>query len=97
MIASAAQLDLKLLAASLGEKKLRMSTQREAESLTGMQVGGISVLGLRGQAFDVLIDERARGLEAIHISADERGIEIALLTADLVALSGARYVAATGR
>jgi Cys-tRNA(Pro)/Cys-tRNA(Cys) deacylase len=95
MIASDAQLDLKLLAASLGEKKLRMSTQREAESLTGMQVGGISVLGLRGRAFEVLIDERARGLETIHISAGERGIEIALRTADLVALSGARYVVAT--
>jgi Cys-tRNA(Pro)/Cys-tRNA(Cys) deacylase len=94
MIASDAQLDLKLLAASLGEKKLRMSTQREAESLTGMQVGGISVLGLRGQPFEVLIDERARGLETIHISAGERGIEIALRTADLVVLSGARFARA---
>ena len=95
MIASDTQLDLKLLAASLGEKKLRMSTQREAESLTGMQVGGISALGLRGAAFEVLIDERARGLETIHISAGERGIELALRTADLVALSGARFVSAT--
>jgi Cys-tRNA(Pro)/Cys-tRNA(Cys) deacylase len=95
MIASDAQLDLKLLAGSLGEKKLRMSTQREAESLTGMQAGGISVLGLRGQPFEVLIDERARGLETIHISAGERGIEIALRTADLASLSGARFVRAT--
>ncbi len=97
MVASDTQLDLKLLAASLGEKKLRMSTQREAESLTGMQVGGISALGLRGAAFEVLIDERARGLETIHISAGERGIELALRTADLVALSGARFVSATAR
>lgn len=96
MVASDTELDLKLLAASLGEKKLRMASQKEAERLAGMQVGGISVLGLRGTGFDVLIDERARELETIHISAGERGIEIALRTADLVAVSGARYVAASG-
>lgn len=93
MVPSDSQLDLKLLAQAVGEKKLRMATQREAEQLTGMQAGGISVLGLkRLSAFDVCIDERARELETIHISAGERGVEIALKTADLVALSGARYV-----
>ena len=40
------ELNLKALAASLGEKKLRMATQREAEDLTGLQVGGISALAL---------------------------------------------------
>jgi Cys-tRNA(Pro)/Cys-tRNA(Cys) deacylase len=95
MVPSDTELDLKLLASSLGEKKLRMATQKEAERLTGMQAGGISVLGLRGAAFEVLIDERARDLETIHISAGERGIEIALRTADLVTVSGARYVSAT--
>lgn len=93
MIPSDADLDLKLLAAAVGEKKLRMTTQREAEQLTGMQAGGISVLGLQGRQFDVFLDERARDLETIHVSAGERGIEIALRTTDLVALSGAKYVA----
>ncbi|MEO8458190.1 MAG: YbaK/EbsC family protein [Chloroflexota bacterium] len=96
MIASNTELDLKLLASSLNEKKLRMSTQKEAERLTGMQVGGISVLSLRNPAaFDILIDERARDLETIHISAGERGIEIALATTHLVALTSAKYVRAT--
>jgi Cys-tRNA(Pro)/Cys-tRNA(Cys) deacylase len=96
MVPSDAQLDLKLLAQALGEKKLRMATQREAEQLTGMQAGGISVLGLkRPAAFDILLDGRARDLPTIHISAGERGIEIALRTADLVALTGAKYVSAT--
>lgn len=97
MTPSGAQLDLKALAEALGEKKLRMATQREAEQLTGMQVGGITVLGLRKPAaFDIYIDERARDLETIHISAGERGSEIALRTADLVQVSGAKYVRATG-
>jgi Cys-tRNA(Pro)/Cys-tRNA(Cys) deacylase len=92
MVPSDTQLDLKALAEAAGEKKLRMATQREAEQLTGMQVGGISVLGLKRPGFEVLIDARARDLETIHISAGERGMELALRTADLVALSGAKYV-----
>jgi Cys-tRNA(Pro)/Cys-tRNA(Cys) deacylase len=95
MTPSNSQLDLKLLAQALKEKKLRMATQREAERLTGMQVGGISVLGLkRPAAFDVFIDERARDLETIHVSAGERGMEIALRVADLIVVSGAKYVRA---
>ena len=94
MVPSDTELDLKALAAAIGEKKLRMATQREAEQLTGMHVGGISVLGLkRAAAFEVLISERARDLETIHISAGERGMEIAMRTDDLVEASGARYVA----
>ena len=62
MVPSDTELDLKLLASSLGEKKLRMASQKEGERLTGMQVGGISVLGLRGALFDVVIDEGARDL-----------------------------------
>jgi len=94
MVPVDAQLDLKRLAQVVVEKKLRMATQREAEQLTGMQVGGISVLGLkRPPAFEVLIDERALGLETVHISAGERGIDISLNAADLVAVSGARCVA----
>jgi len=97
MVPSDRQLDLKALAQALGEKKLRMATQREAEHLTGMQVGGISVLGLkRPAAFDIFIDDAARHLETIHISAGERGIEMAMRTADLILLSGASFVRATG-
>lgn len=96
MVPSDTELDLKLLAAAVGEKKLRMATQREAESLTGMQVGGISVLGLkRPAAFDIFIDERSRERGEIHISAGERGIELSLLPADLIAVSGARPVRLT--
>jgi Cys-tRNA(Pro)/Cys-tRNA(Cys) deacylase len=39
-------LALKQLAQALGEKKLRMASHREAEELTGLQVGGISALAL---------------------------------------------------
>jgi Cys-tRNA(Pro)/Cys-tRNA(Cys) deacylase len=77
MVPSNAQLDLKRLAETTGEKKLRMATQKEAEKLTGMQVGGISALGLkRPAAFDVLIDDRVLSLPSVHVSAGERGIDL---------------------
>ncbi len=94
MVPVALQLDLKLLAEGLGEKRLRMATQKEAEKLTGMQVGGISALGLQRPGFTVLIDERAQALERVHISAGARGTDIEIAVSDLVALTGARFVRA---
>jgi Cys-tRNA(Pro)/Cys-tRNA(Cys) deacylase len=90
----ALQIDLKLLAEALGEKRLRMATQKEAEKLTGMQVGGISALGLQRPGFTVLLDERAQALERVRMSAGVRGMDIELAVSDLVALTGARFVRA---
>ncbi|MEX0681846.1 MAG: YbaK/EbsC family protein [Dehalococcoidia bacterium] len=92
MVPVAADVDLKALAAALGEKRLRMATRKEAEKLTGMQVGGISALALQRPAFDVLVDERASLFGKIHVSGGARGIDVELAVDDLVALTGARYV-----
>lgn len=94
MVPGGRQLDLRLLARSVGEKKLRMATQREAESLTGLQVGGISALALLNRGFDVYIDSSADQLEQIYVSAGQRGVNVRLRVADLVRLTGARSVAA---
>jgi Cys-tRNA(Pro)/Cys-tRNA(Cys) deacylase len=97
LVPAASQIDLRLLAKSIGAKKLRMAKQREAEQLTGMQVGGISALALKQPArFEVLIDESARGVEMIHVSAGARGIDLALRTEDLLAVTGAAYADAVG-
>ena len=95
MVRVDAEVDLKLLAVSTGDKKLRMATQREAEQLTGLRVGGISALALRRPVFDVLLDEPARQLERIHVSAGARGVDLELAVTDLVAATGARFVRAT--
>lgn len=84
------QLDLKKLAQTAGEKKLKMATQREAETLTGLQVGGISALALVNRGFDVYMDDSARDLAQIVISAGERGQQIRLATADFIKLTRAR-------
>ena len=83
------ELDLKAAARAVGAKRLRMASQREAEALTRLQVGGISALAVRPGKFDVLIDGRALTLETVHVSAGERGIDMAVAAADLVRVTGA--------
>ena len=90
-----AELDIKLLARELDAKKLRMATLREAEMSTGMEAGGISALALRKpDRFEIFIDELAQSLENIHVSAGVRGTDLALSTADLVTVTGARFIRA---
>jgi len=82
--------DLKLLAAALGEKKVHLPTEREAEQLTGLQAGGISPLGLINKGFQIVIDSAARNYEEIHVSGGQRGLNIKLPVADLIKLTNAR-------
>ncbi|MFL7811504.1 MAG: aminoacyl-tRNA deacylase [Anaerolineae bacterium] len=96
MIAGHREVDLKALAAAVGEKKLSMATHREAEELTGLQVGGISALMLLKQGFEVCIDRAAQVLDEVVVSAGQRGVNLRLRVADLVRVTGARWVDATG-
>lgn len=82
--------DLKLLAAFLGEKKVHLPTEREAEQLTGLQAGGISPLALINKGFQVVLDSAAQNFEEIHISGGQRGLNIKLSVTDLVKLVNAR-------
>jgi Cys-tRNA(Pro)/Cys-tRNA(Cys) deacylase len=92
MVPGGRELKLKALAASLGEKKLKMATQKEAESLTGLKVGGISALALSNRGFDVCLERAALSLPHIYVSAGQRGANIRLGVRDLIALTGARLV-----
>jgi Cys-tRNA(Pro)/Cys-tRNA(Cys) deacylase len=85
--------DLKLLAAALGEKKVHLPTEREAEQLTGLQAGGISPLALLNKGFQVVVDSSARQYPEIHVSGGQRGLNIRLEVADLIKLTNARVAA----
>jgi Cys-tRNA(Pro)/Cys-tRNA(Cys) deacylase len=95
MLPAHRQLDLKKLARALGEKKLALATHREAEALTGLQVGGISALALLNKGFANFIDISAHDQTEIVVSAGERGLQIRLATTDLIRLTGARAVDVT--
>jgi Cys-tRNA(Pro)/Cys-tRNA(Cys) deacylase len=83
--------DLKMLAAALGEKKVHLPTEREAEALTGLQAGGISPLALVNRGFQVVIDSSARNFTEINVSGGQRGLNIRLSVNDLARLTNARF------
>jgi Cys-tRNA(Pro)/Cys-tRNA(Cys) deacylase len=91
VVPGTSEVDLKLLAAALGEKKVRLPSEREAEALTHLQAGGISPLALINKGFQVLIDSTAQGFAEIHVSGGQRGLNIKLPVKDLVKLTNARF------
>lgn len=93
VIPGSAQVDLKKLAATLGEKKVFLPTEREAETLTGLQAGGISPLALLHKGFQVVLDSSAQSWEQIHLSGGQRGLNLRLAPADLIRLTRARLAA----
>jgi Cys-tRNA(Pro)/Cys-tRNA(Cys) deacylase len=81
---------LKKLDKAVGEKKVYLTTQKEAEGLTKLQAGGISPLALINRGFQAVIDQSAQGHGEIHISGGQRGLNIRLPVQDLVKLTRAR-------
>ena len=85
------RVDLKMLAAALGEKKVNLPSEREAEVLTGLQAGGISPLALVNKGFQVVIASEARSQAQIHVSGGQRGLNILLPVESLAELTHARF------
>ncbi|NJN78998.1 MAG: Cys-tRNA(Pro) deacylase [Anaerolineales bacterium] len=82
--------DLKSIASFLNEKKMSLPTQKEAETLTGLQAGGISPLALINKGFQVVIDSVCESFEKIFISGGQRGINIQIGVIDLIKLVNAK-------
>jgi len=75
----------------VGEKKVNLPAEREAEALTGLQAGGISPLALLNRGFQVIIDEIAQVFDEIHISGGQRGLNIRMSPVDLAELTNAKF------
>ena len=84
------EVDLKKLAAAVGEKKVFRTTQKEAEIMTKLQAGGISPLALINRGFQVVIDQSAKRHSEIHISGGQHGMNIRLPVIDLQKITNAR-------
>ncbi len=95
VIPGTGEANLKTIAAAAGEKKVRLPTQREAETVTGLQAGGISPLALLQKGFQVILDESATQFDEIHISGGQRGLNIRLSVNALVDLTRAKKAAIT--
>jgi len=97
MVPGDQELDLKRLARAAGRKRLRMASQREAESLTRLRVGGISPLALPSKGFAVFLDASSSDHDEILVSAGQRGINLRIGVDDLVEITGARIAAISRR
>lgn len=83
------EVNLKALAVTTGNKKLSLATQKEAESRTGLLVGGISPLALLQKGFDVAIDSAVLASDQVYISGGQRGLNIQIAPQDLIQLTKA--------
>lgn len=95
MIAADTQLDLKKTAQAIGERKVRMARQADAERMTGLKVGGISALALLNKGFSIYVDEVALLFDEITVSAGQRGYNLRLKVDDLIRVTGAEIIDAS--
>jgi Cys-tRNA(Pro)/Cys-tRNA(Cys) deacylase len=92
LLASHRQLDLKKMAAAAGYKKVVMVAHKDAERLTGLQVGGISALALMHKNWNVYLDQEATQLEHIWVSGGQRGVDLKVPTSSLISLLRVKIV-----
>jgi Cys-tRNA(Pro)/Cys-tRNA(Cys) deacylase len=96
LVPATGEVDNKALAAALNEKKVHVTTQAEAEALTGLVAGGISPLALINKGFQVVIDNSAQELKAMLVSGGQWGLQIRIAPNDLAKLTNARLAAIAG-
>lgn len=85
-------LSMKLLAKAAGAKKAQMADKTEVERVTGYVLGGVSPLGQK-KRLTTMIDESAKELTNMYVSAGKRGLEINIAPQALTQLLSARFAA----
>jgi Cys-tRNA(Pro)/Cys-tRNA(Cys) deacylase len=84
------EVDLKSVASIVQEKKVRLSTQAEAEKITSLQSGGISALALLNHGFEIVLDEFALVFDDFYVSGGQRGLSILIPTPGFIKLTNAK-------
>jgi len=83
-----ANVSLRNLGRASGHKHVEAASPRDAERVTGYQVGGISPLGAR-KKLPVFLDETTATHDYLVINAGGRGTLVRLATSDLIRLADA--------
>ena len=96
VIPVSAQLNMKLAAKALQEKKCTMADPTVVERATGCVPGGVSPLGQKRQ-LKTIIDETAIEHGSILVSAGRRGLEIEIKPTDLAKLLNAEFTTIINR
>jgi Cys-tRNA(Pro)/Cys-tRNA(Cys) deacylase len=91
LVPSDGEVSMKRLAAAFGGKTADMLPPRTAERLTGYHVGGISPFG-HPRRIPTAIEASALAHDAVFLNGGQRGLQVRLSPADLVALLEAKVV-----
>lgn len=94
LVPVALELNLKAAAKAAGEKKVEMLPVKDLLGLTGYIRGGCSPLGMK-KLFPTFIDESAKELDQVIVSAGKIGTQIHLNPTDLVSCTKGIFVALT--
>lgn len=92
VIPVAAELNLKAAAKAVGEKKIEMLPVKDLLPTTGYIRGGCSPLGMK-KLFPTFIDESAKTIDHIFVSAGKIGMQICIQPADLAKIINAKFAA----
>jgi Cys-tRNA(Pro)/Cys-tRNA(Cys) deacylase len=82
------ELDFKLLARAMGDKKVDIAPLKEVQPLTGYIRGGVTALGAR-KDFPVFLDETVILFDVISVSAGHRGTQMLLKPDDYIRATSA--------
>ena len=88
----ALELNLKAAARAVGEKSVEMVAVKEITPLTGYIRGGCSPIGMK-KHYPTVVDESARLLERMIVSAGRIGDQIELAPGDLQKATGCSFAA----
>jgi Cys-tRNA(Pro)/Cys-tRNA(Cys) deacylase len=84
VLASDQEVAMKKLAAAVGGKSAQMMKPADAERITGYRVGGVSPFGQKRQV-QTVVDQAALDHDRVFVNGGQRGLQLWLSPADLVA------------
>jgi Cys-tRNA(Pro)/Cys-tRNA(Cys) deacylase len=94
VLASDQEVAMKKLAAAVGGKSAQMMKPADAERMTGYRVGGVSPFGQK-RAVPTVVDQAALGHDRVFVNGGQRGLQVRLSPADLVATLPAKVAPLT--
>lgn len=82
--------NLKQIAKAMGWKKAMLAPKEKVMRSSGYVIGGVSPVGQK-RALPTIIDDSAKALKRMFVSAGKRGLEIELSPSDLKVLTHATF------
>lgn len=90
VIPVAENLDMKKAARACGEKSIEMINVKDINKVTGYIRGGCSPIGMK-KSYQTYIDESAKDIDTITVSAGKIGFQVELEPSDLLRVTGSEY------